>query len=312
MEYVTIIPAAGSSIRFKKDKLKTKINGDSILNFSIDVFIEDADCKKIILVVKKDQFDYYKSLYRLVNKIVVFGVNTMSRSETIYQGLNQLLKHEYVMIHDACRPYLTAKLVNEIKNEIDSNNYDAVIPVIPIVDSVIQQNNNEIIYPLRETLKRVQTPQCFKVQILKNSFEEIGKSLNKIHRPQLDWKLLILIAILMGFSLFISILKEPTGNDTYIISTIIYMIIGIIMGIGIFFFDYRRLKKYSFLIYLFGTILMIMPIIGLGGNIRGLPCIFIGRFSIFPGTITVTLYIIAFIGFIAKYKKNSSIQLKKS
>lgn len=171
MEYVTIIPAAGSSIRFKKDKLKTKINGDSILNFSIDVFIEDADCKKIILVVKKDQFDYYKSLYRLVNKIVVFGVNTMSRSETVYQGLNQLLKHEYVMIHDACRPYLTAKLVNEIKNEIDSNNYDAVIPVIPIVDSVIQQNNNEIIYPPRETLKRVQTPQCFKVQILKNSFE---------------------------------------------------------------------------------------------------------------------------------------------
>ena len=149
MEYVTIIPAAGSSIRFKKDKLKTKI----------------------ILVVKKDQFDYYKSLYRLVNKIVVFGVNTISRSETVYQGLNQLLKHEYVMIHDACRPYLTAKLVNEIKNEIDSNNYDAVIPVIPIVDSVIQQNNNEIIYPPRETLKRVQTPQCFKVQILKNSFE---------------------------------------------------------------------------------------------------------------------------------------------
>ena len=44
--------------------------------------------------------------------------------------------------------------------------------------------------------------------------EEIGKSLNKIHKPQLDWKLLILIGILMGFSLFISILKESTGNDT--------------------------------------------------------------------------------------------------
>ena len=29
------------------------------------------------------------------------------------------------------------------------------------------------------------------------SAEEIGKSLNKIHRPQLDWKLLILIAILI-------------------------------------------------------------------------------------------------------------------
>ena len=142
------------------------------------------------------------------------------------------------------------------------------------------------------------------------SAEEIGKSLNKIHRPQLDWKLLILVAILMGFSLIISILKQPTGNDTYIISTIIYMLVGIIMGIGIYLFDYRKLKKHSFLIYLLATIIMIMPIIGLGGNIRGLSCIFIGRFSIFPGTITVTLYIVAFIGFIAKYNKENSVKLK--
>ena len=100
---------------------------------------------------------------------IVKGGN--NRQMSVYNGLKKAQEYKYVMIHDACRPYLTAKLVNEIKNEIDSNNYDAVIPVIPIVDSVIQQNNNEIIYPPRETLKRVQTPQCFKVQILKNSFE---------------------------------------------------------------------------------------------------------------------------------------------
>ena len=40
--------------------------------------------------------------------------------------------------------------------------------------------------------------------------EEIGKQLNKIHKPRLDWKLILLILILMGFGLYVAILKEQT------------------------------------------------------------------------------------------------------
>lgn len=142
------------------------------------------------------------------------------------------------------------------------------------------------------------------------SAEEIGKSLNKIHRPQLDWKLLILIAILMGFSLFISVLKEATGNGYYIGRSIVYMVLGVIISIGIYLFDYRKLKKYSFLIYLFATALMIMPIIGMGSYRLGVPYIHFGGFGFYPSTITVTLYIIAFIGFIVDYNKDNAIKLK--
>ena len=75
--------------------------------------------------------------------------------------------------------------------------------------------------------------------------EDIGRQLNRIHKPHLDWKLLILIVILMGFNLLISVLKESTKNDNYLWSTIIYMLIGIIISIGIYFFDYRKLKKHK-------------------------------------------------------------------
>ena len=40
--------------------------------------------------------------------------------------------------------------------------------------------------------------------------EDIGKQLNKIHKPKLDWKLLFLIFTLMGFGLFVAILKEES------------------------------------------------------------------------------------------------------
>jgi len=142
------------------------------------------------------------------------------------------------------------------------------------------------------------------------SAEEIGKSLNKIHRPQLDWKLLILIAVLMVFNLCISVIKETSGNGYYIAHTVMYMILGAAISIGIYLFDYRKLKKYSFLIYILATILMIMPLIGLGCNLFGVPYLDFGVFGFYPTTITVTLYIIAFIGFVVDYNKDNAIKFK--
>ncbi len=138
--------------------------------------------------------------------------------------------------------------------------------------------------------------------------EEIGKKLNKIHKPKLDWKLLVLVAILMGFGLIVAILKQPTMNDDYIESTIIYMIIGIILSIVVYFFDYRKMKKYSNVIYLIASIIMILPIIG-GYSVKGLTYIWIFNISIFPPTIAVPLYLIAFIGFIVNYDKNKIIKI---
>ena len=52
--------------------------------------------------------------------------------------------------------------------------------------------------------------------------EEIGRKLNKIHKPKLDWILLLMMAILMGFGVFVVILKQQNMNDDYIESTIIF------------------------------------------------------------------------------------------
>ncbi len=139
--------------------------------------------------------------------------------------------------------------------------------------------------------------------------EEIGRKLNRIHKPKLDWKLLILIIILMGFGFFVAMLKQTTMNDTYIESTIVYMMIGIVLSIGIYFFDYRLLKKYSNIIYFFASILMILPILHLGYTIRGMVYIRLFGITISPPTIAVPLYLISLIGFIDSYNKSNSLNI---
>lgn len=141
--------------------------------------------------------------------------------------------------------------------------------------------------------------------------EEIGKSLNKIHRPKLDWKLVILIVILICFGFLVALnrgfltVADPDRVDDFmgmVLSAtfgayLFTLIIGILCGTIIYLTDYRQISKYSLQLYILATVLNIMAgILGvrLGGNVLwGLPIV-----NVSPIVFTIPMYVIAFAGFI--------------
>lgn len=142
---------------------------------------------------------------------------------------------------------------------------------------------------------------------------EIGKKLNKIHKPRVDWSLILLVISLISFGILVSFIKTQTiltdGNEiNYLIKTIIYLGIGILLGIGIYFFDYRKIKKYSNYIYAFATIITILGLTVMCGYINGKAYLQIFNITISIESIVVPLYIIAFAGFINKYDKNNTFE----
>ena len=174
MKYTALIPAAGHSVRFKKNKLTFKINGEYLINHSLYHFIEDSECEKIVLVVNKEQFDFFKFLYRLNSKILVVSIDSNTRSESVKFGLSYCKNSSYVLVHDACRPYLDSELIEDIKNAL--NNHDAVIPIIDIVDSVVVVEQDKLNYVDRKNIKRVQTPQGFKTNKLIEAYKNWNSS----------------------------------------------------------------------------------------------------------------------------------------
>lgn len=167
IKYAVIIPAAGNSNRFKKNKLTLKINNDYIINHTVYPFIEDQSCEKIVIVTNTKNYQFLKDLYKLVNKILVVKIDSLSRSESVKFGLSYVSKNEYVLIHDACRPYVNLELITRITTEL-SNGFEAVIPTIPVADSLI--DIKKLAYLNREDIRRVQTPQGFKTNLLINAF----------------------------------------------------------------------------------------------------------------------------------------------
>ena len=140
--------------------------------------------------------------------------------------------------------------------------------------------------------------------------QEIGKKLNKIHRPKTDWKLIILITILTIFGIAISMLKQTNMEKYEINKMLIYIIIGILLGIIIYFIDYRKIKKFSNLIYIIASVILILSMSEIKNTINGVPVLnIIGAMSLRPCTIVIPMYIIAFVGFIMNYNNENKISL---
>ena len=74
-------------------------------------------------------------------------------------------------IHDCARPFLNDKIITDCVRALKT--YVAVDVAIPSADTIIKINENNIIdsIPQRSKLKRGQTPQCFKLSIIKKAHE---------------------------------------------------------------------------------------------------------------------------------------------
>ena len=148
------------------------------------------------------------------------------------------------------------------------------------------------------------------------SAEELGKKLNKIHRPKLDWKLVLLILILIAFGILVTIIRMKNeisldyrySRGTNMGNYILALGIGMILSTLIYFIDYRKMSKYPMLFYIIATLCFIMPY-GIGGTLNGIRYLYVFSTLILPMVIAIPLYIIAFVGFIYNINKESKIKI---
>ncbi len=150
--------------------------------------------------------------------------------------------------------------------------------------------------------------------------EEIGKKLNKIHRPKLDWKLLLIAFVLLLFGALVTFTRatncwnyaDDTGRVPYMASMSQYMLtvlIGFILSMVFYFLDYRKIFKFSKCFYGMATVLLIFTE-KFGLQINGTKA-YIGMagFCWFVPMLAVLLYIVAFIGFVQKIDTSKKLKI---
>jgi 4-diphosphocytidyl-2-methyl-D-erithritol synthase len=193
-----IILLGGDSLRTSTSlpKQYIVIGDKEVFLYPFELFLKNPNINKILLVVSREYVDFVEikiSQYKTDKEISVIEGGT-TRQDSSFLALRFIKNNEQdlnninIIIHDAARPLLTTKVLNNVINALTNN--EAVTTYFPISDSLLSSQDQEYVddYPSRKTIYAIQTPQAFRFNLIYQAHEE---ALNKKYENITDDSMLV-------------------------------------------------------------------------------------------------------------------------
>jgi len=169
-----IIVAGGTGSRIKNELPKQfiEINGTPIIVHTLRKFLQYNASIHIYIAVHKDYEAHLKLVLHkfLPNQKVEITVGGETRFHSVKNALALVPNTGIVAIHDAARPMVSKDTISRCFKaaQVHGN----ATPCVPVNDSLRQVKGKYNKSVLRNDYKIIQTPQCFKVELIKKSFEQ--------------------------------------------------------------------------------------------------------------------------------------------
>jgi len=181
MKGCAIIVAGGKGKRFSEEKDSYKqflsLKDKPVIVWAISAFENVAQVRDIIVVVPDEKIGYCRNLmkqykFRKITGIVSGG---RFRQDSVYNGLRKVSRDiDIVLVHDSVRPLITPSLIEGCISE--ALKYGAAILAVPVKDTIKLAKKNIVSQTLdRSRLWSVQTPQCFRREIILKAYEKARK-----------------------------------------------------------------------------------------------------------------------------------------
>lgn len=170
---VVLAGGVGARLGLSVPKQMVKVSGKTILEHTVAALHDSAVIDEMIVMVTPGWSEKTATIlgekYPKVSRILEGG---SSRNETTMRVLNAIEEDEAkVLLHDAVRPLVDGRILKDCAKALES--YNAVDVVIPSADTIVTVDEDEIIthIPDRTFLRRGQTPQGFKLSVLRAAYE---------------------------------------------------------------------------------------------------------------------------------------------
>lgn len=175
MKTYAIVPAGGLGLRAGSNTPKQYINFSSkpLLAYTLQTF---QDCKRVDEIVIPIQLKYFELLSKIVEEFNFTKVTKIieggrTRQDSVFNALSSIspLRDDKIIIHDAVRPLLSKKLLEETLKSAEI--FDSIVTAIKGKDTLINGNKFVDDYVERGSIFYVQTPQVFRYNVLKEAFD---------------------------------------------------------------------------------------------------------------------------------------------
>ncbi|MCM2989579.1 IspD/TarI family cytidylyltransferase [Bacillus safensis] len=191
MIYAEIL-AGGKGSRMGNVKMPKQflpLNNRPIIIHTVEKFLLNDRFEKIIIVTPKEWINHTKNIlekYIHADDRLVVIEGGIDRNESIMSGV-RFIEKEYglndddvIVTHDSVRPFLTHRIIEENINAVLE--HDAVDTVIPAIDTIVtsEDGTNITDIPVRDVMYQGQTPQSFKISLLKKLYSELTEEQKKV------------------------------------------------------------------------------------------------------------------------------------
>jgi 2-C-methyl-D-erythritol 4-phosphate cytidylyltransferase len=173
MERYVIIVAGGSGTRMESGipKQFIPIGEKPVLMHTMAAFKAVYEDIHIITVLPEKYIRLWKDLcvefsFNISHTITAGG---KTRFDSVYQGLKHVTSDSIVAVHDGVRPFVGQQtIITAFETARESG---AAVPVVELSDSLRLLHNGTTLPADRSLYRLVQTPQCFRAEILKKAYD---------------------------------------------------------------------------------------------------------------------------------------------
>jgi 2-C-methyl-D-erythritol 4-phosphate cytidylyltransferase/2-C-methyl-D-erythritol 2,4-cyclodiphosphate synthase len=179
---VCLVAAAGRGKRFGREVPKSfyPVGGKTLLALSIKSLSAWKGIARYVVLVpsgweEKTTAELRSVVPDLETEVLVGGE---TRSESVSIGLTAVERADLVIVHDACRPIISASLIGRVVEA--AREVGAAVPALQATETLgrIRDDTIEATLP-RERVIGIQTPQVFSYEVLKKAFEVADETIRK-------------------------------------------------------------------------------------------------------------------------------------
>ena len=171
MRNIAIILAGGTGVRAggnQPKQFRLLPNGKTVLQTCVDAFEGQVDA--ICVVIHPDYLDEARTM--LANDRIMLVPGGKERWESSWNAIQAIGDNDNVnvLIHDAARPFVSARIIGDVCRALES--HEAVTVAVPTTDTLYRVADSCVAdIPQRADFMRAQTPQAFRLSLIRKAYE---------------------------------------------------------------------------------------------------------------------------------------------
>jgi len=172
--HYALVPAAGSGSRFGGElpKQYLMLHGKPLLQHALDRLQAQFPLAQLYVVLAPDD-ELFEAMITVTSNVIVLRCGGRTRGASVHNALSRMagVDDDWIVVHDAARPCVDADSSLRLQRELANDDVGGFL-ALPVTDTLkrVDDDSRVVRTEPREGLWRAQTPQMFRLGVLRRAF----------------------------------------------------------------------------------------------------------------------------------------------